>query len=170
MSNVVELFRTKRLAFRTHEARDEAPFVAMHTDDEVRRFAGGAAWSPAKARERFLTQYLGKPSELYGLWAAVLIESGKYIGMCGITQAEGDAHLAYYLARQYWRKGLATEAAQAFVALAKDRLALDELYADVETGHAASEHILRKLGFTWIGHTFIEASGRDISRYRLALH
>jgi RimJ/RimL family protein N-acetyltransferase len=50
---------------------------------------------------------------------------------------------------------------------AKERLLLNALYADVETGHVASERILEKLGFVQIGHTFIEASGRDISHYRL---
>jgi hypothetical protein len=29
---------TERLLFRTHEAKDEADFVDMHTDSEVRRY------------------------------------------------------------------------------------------------------------------------------------
>ncbi|MGB6985742.1 MAG: GNAT family N-acetyltransferase [Candidatus Aquilonibacter sp.] len=164
----MELLRTNRLLFRTHEARDEGPFVAMHTDDEVRRFVGGRGWPDEKARERFRTQYLGKPTQTYGLWATVLFDEDKYIGTCGIASAAGRAHLAYYIARPFWGQGFATEAAAAFIAFAKERLALEALYADVETGHAASERVLCKFGFARTGHTFIAASGRDISHYRLA--
>lgn len=165
----MELLRTARLAFRTHEARDEAPFVAMHTDDAVRRYVGGRGWSQEKARERFRTQFLGEPTTTYGLWATVLVEEDRYIGACGLANANGRAHLGYYIARSYWGQGLATEASAAFIAFAKERLALDAVYSDVETGHVASQRVLEKFGFRKIGHTLIEASGRDISHYRLAL-
>jgi [ribosomal protein S5]-alanine N-acetyltransferase len=165
----MELLRTKRLLFRTHEARDEEPFVAMHTDDEVRRFVGGRAWPHAKARERFRAHYLGQPTQTYGLWATVLIEEDCYIGACGISGPPGKRpHLGYYLARPYWGQGLATEAVRAFVTYAKERLLLKALYADVETGHLASERILRKFGFQLSDHSIIVASGRDISHYCLS--
>jgi hypothetical protein len=35
---------TERLLFRTHEAKDEADFVGMHTDAAVRRYVGGQPW------------------------------------------------------------------------------------------------------------------------------
>lgn len=165
----MELLRTKRLLFRTHEARDEAAFVAMHTDAEVRRYVGGYAWSEEKARERFHAGHFGRPTDTYGLWATVLIEEDQYIGECGLTKASSHPQLAYYIARPYWGRGLATEAAAAFVAVAKERLALEALYADVSTGHAASERVLCKFGFKRTGHTFYAQSGRDISHYRLAL-
>jgi [ribosomal protein S5]-alanine N-acetyltransferase len=165
----MELLRTKRLLFRTHEARDEELFVAMHTDDEVRRFVGGRGWPQAKARERFREHYRGEPTQCYGLWAMVLIDEDRYIGACGISgPPRKRPHLGYYLARPFWGQGLATEAARAFVTYAKERLMLEALYSDVETGHLASEHILRKLGFESIGHTVVAASGRDISHYLLS--
>ena len=51
---------TERLLFRTHEARDEADFVRMHTDREVRRYMGGlgmAGWPLEKALDRFRSQW-----------------------------------------------------------------------------------------------------------------
>jgi RimJ/RimL family protein N-acetyltransferase len=75
---------TERLLFRSHEAGDEAEFVKMHTDAEVRRYVGGQAWSEEKARSRFREQYLGKPTETYGLWATVFKEEEKYVGCCGL--------------------------------------------------------------------------------------
>jgi ribosomal-protein-alanine N-acetyltransferase len=161
---------TERLLFRTHEAEDEADFVAMHTDPEVRRYMGGQAWPLEKAQSRFRNQYLGRPTETYGLWAAILKEKGKYIGCCGLraVQAPKAAYLGYFIARPYWRQGFASEASKAFVDIAFARLRLARLLADVEDGNAASEHILRKFGFTYARREEIPKSGRVLLFYELA--
>jgi hypothetical protein len=99
---------TQRLLFRTHEAGDEADFVCMHMDAEVRRDVGGAAWPLEKARSRFREQYLDKPLETYGLWATVFKRDGKYIGCSGL-RAPGHgigASIGCHLARPYWGRGL----------------------------------------------------------------
>jgi len=161
---------TPRLFFRSHEAGDEADFVSMHTDAEVRRYVGGQAWPEEKARSRFREQYLGKPAETYGLWATIFKEEGKYIGCCGL-RAPGNgegASLGYYLARPYWGRGLASEASQAFIDLAFTRLELARVEADAEEGNAASEHILRKCGFAYVRRAVIPGRGRIINFYELA--
>ena len=79
---------TERLLFRTHDAGDEADFVGMQTDPEVRRYVGGQAWPLEKALHRFRNEYLGQPTETYGLWAAVLKEEARYIGCCGLRAAQ----------------------------------------------------------------------------------
>ena len=165
----VIFFETSRLLFRSHQAQDKEEFIQMHTDPEVRRYVGGQAWSLEKARYRFRRQYLGKPSRTYGLWATVLKEEQKYIGCCGLRAAhkEKAAHLAYYLARPYWGKGIASEACTAFVDLAFIRLRLSRLLADVDEGNAVSRHILEKFGFKLVGREEIAGSGRVILLYEL---
>jgi ribosomal-protein-alanine N-acetyltransferase len=165
----VIFFETTRLLFRSHQAQDKEEFIQMHTDPEVRRYVGGQAWSLEKARYRFSSQYLGKPSRTYGLWATVLKEEQKYIGCCGLRAAhrEKAAHLACYLARPYWGKGIASEACTAFIDLAFTRLRLSCLLADVDEGNAVSRHILEKFGFNAMGRGEIEASGRVILLYEL---
>lgn len=158
---------TERLIFRTHELRDENDFVQMHTDPEVRRYVGGQPWTIEKAAHRFRTQYLGKPAKTYGLWAAVLKEQEKYVGCCGLRFARQGARLGFYFARTYWRRGLASEAARAFVEVGFGRLRLRRILAEVEKGNVASEHILEKLGFQWVGREEISASKRVICRYEL---
>ena len=161
--------QTARLLFRSHEPRDETDFVNMHTDAEVRRYVGGQARPVEKAQTRFREQYLGKPADTYGLWAAVFKEDGKYIGCCGL-RAPGNgmgASLGYYLAQPYWGRGLATEASQAFIDVAFTRLGLEWVEADAEEGNVASEHILRKLGFTYVRREVIPGRGRIINFYEL---
>jgi len=162
---------TPRLLFRSHQAGDEEEFIRMHTDPEVRRYVGGQPWSVEKARDRFRNQYLGKPSRAYGLWATVLREEQKYIGCCGlraVSQAKTKtAHLAYYFARPYWGRGLASEGAKAFIDIAFKNLRLRQLLADVDEGNAVSRHILEKFGFELVGREEISASGRVILLYQL---
>lgn len=53
----------------------------------------------------------------FGLWAAVLKETGACIGDCGLTlqNIDGEAlpEIGYHIHRKYWRQGYATEAARA---------------------------------------------------------
>jgi [ribosomal protein S5]-alanine N-acetyltransferase len=161
---------TSRLRFRSHESGDEPDFVSMHTDAEVRRHVGGQAWTVEKARSRFREQYLGRPTQTYGLWATVLKEEGTYIGSCGLRASRNrpGASLGYYLSRPYWGRGLASEASLAFIDLAFTRLGLESVEADAEEGNTASEHILRKCGFKYVRREVIPGSGRIINFYELA--
>ncbi len=160
---------TERLLFRTHEAQDEADFIAMHTDPEVRRYMGGQAWSIEKAQARFRDEYLGRPTEIFGLWATILKEEAKYIGACGIRAGKvpTETNLGYILARPCWRRGFASEAARAFIEVAFTRMRSERLLADVEKGNDASEHILQKFGFKYVSREEIPGRGRIILFYEL---
>ncbi|MGA2020059.1 MAG: GNAT family N-acetyltransferase [Candidatus Sulfotelmatobacter sp.] len=113
-------------------------------------------------------EYLGRPTETYGLWATILKTEKKYIGCCGLRAAGSEAYLGYFLARPYWGRGLASEAAKAFIDVAFDGLRLPRLLADVEQGHEVSEHILRKFGFSFLSREEIAGSGRVILDYELS--
>jgi ribosomal-protein-alanine N-acetyltransferase len=160
---------TERLLFRTHEPQDEADFIAMHTDSEVRRYMGGQAWPLEKAQFRFRNEYLGRPTKIFGLWATILKEEAAYIGSCGIRAGknETETNLGYILARPYWRRGLASEAAKAFIEVAFTRLGSARLLADVEKGNDASEHILQKFGFKYVSQEEIPGRGRILLFYEL---
>ncbi len=147
ISPLVMIFlETERLLFRSHEPQDEPAFIAMHTDPEVRRYVGGQPWPLEKTQTRFRNEYLGKPDDTYGLWATILKEEGNYIGSCGLRAGDHptEAHLGFYLAQPYWRRGFASEAS-----------------------NAASEHILQKFGFKYSSQEVIPATGRILHFYEL---
>ena len=164
---------TQRLLFRAHEAGDEAAFVAMQTDPEVRRWVGGRVWTTGEAVERFRDSFLGRPAGPNDLCATVLKAEGSYIGYCGLRwrrgrggKPQGTGELAFYLARPYWGRGLATEAGAAFVDLAFGNLGLLRLRADFEAGNEASRRVLEKLGFVHSSQS--EAPPRVFDRYVLS--
>lgn len=166
----MSFLETERLLFRSHEASDEEDFIKMQTDAETRCYVGGRAWSRDEAIRRFRDQYLGKPLDTSNLCATELKTERRYIGFCGLrldnSQAK-SAHLGYYIARPFWGRGLATEASKAFIELAFSSLGLDELHAAVQRGHAASEHILNKFGFSLSDEEKLPG-GRVISNYCLS--
>ncbi len=144
-----------RLLFRQHIMTDKDAFCAMEMDPQVRRYVGGYPRLPEEAQRRFihaLTPVTGRLS----IWATVLKENGRYIGRCGVYphfKPDGgviacEGTLAFYIAREHWRQGFATEAGRAFIEFGFNELHLKRIVATVQAGNDASVHILEKLGFT----------------------
>jgi RimJ/RimL family protein N-acetyltransferase len=161
------ILETERLVFRSHEPDDEEPFVAMQMDPCVRRFVGGGPWTEERARARFQSEYLGRPTGHDGLWATVLKEGKAYIGHCGVCAREepSEVRLAYYIAQPNWNRGYATEASRGFVGLAFHELGFEKVVADVEVGNGASLAVLGRLGFAlWRSE---EVRGRVLHAYEL---
>ncbi len=149
------VLETDRLLFRDHQLDDLEPFCAMEADAEFRRFVGGQPRTRFAAEEKFRRVYLPAIQHRMGLWATILKQESRYIGYCGVYPHIGAAGLipeegvlAFYLARPYWRLGLATEGGLAFIAFAFWELKLSRLVASVEIGNDASMRVLTKLGFT----------------------
>jgi RimJ/RimL family protein N-acetyltransferase len=160
------VIESARLRFRPHEPSDEPAFVAMQTDAEARRYIG-RTWSAEEAVDRF-RKYLTPTEQQFKFQAAILKEDDSYTGFCGLfTYEDGATHLGYSFARRYWGRGLATEAAAAFVEAGFGQMNLQTIHATVERGHVVSERILRKLGFELVRDEPLPESARIISHYAL---
>ncbi len=59
--------------------------------------------------------------------------------------------IGWILHQDYWRKGLATEAAQALLAHAFHSLKLEEIYAFTSTLNTPSEVLMQRLGMEYVG-------------------
>ena len=147
------ILETERLLFRHHEPDDLEAFCAMEQDAEVRRYVGGAPRTREAAEGKFCGVLKSPPDQL-GMWATVLKANGCYIGRCGVySHIQGDivipdeGVLAFYLARQYWGQGLASEAAMAFVRFGFQELGLRRIVATVQAENRPSMRILEKLKF-----------------------
>lgn len=92
------------------------------------------------------------------MWATIYKPDGNYIGRCGVYRhlgpgasiIAGEGALAFYLARAYWGRGLATEAGRAFVNFGFKELKLSRIVTAVQVGNDASVRVLEKLGFTLV--------------------
>ena len=104
-----------------------------------------------------------------------LSNPGKVIGSIGVHYYN-PPEFGYMLARSYWSRGYATEAARAFVpiywALERKEVEVDNedqererLHAVTDLDNKASRNVLQKCGFTFGGEG--ESHGRKDARYYL---
>ena len=151
------VLESERLLFREHEPGDLEAYCAMEADPEVRRYVGGTPRARKEAERKFRDAHLKNASARLALRATIFKPEDRYIGYCGLYPnvgprgaVSGEAALAFYLARQYWGRGLATEAGRAFIGFGFTHLHLTRIVASVDVGNVVSVHIMEKLGFTLI--------------------
>ena len=143
---------TARLILRDHEPEDLEPYCAMEADPIYR---APQKVHPREELERSFRQTWMRRREL-GLLATVFKENGQYIGRTGLYPhrtedgviVSGEATLAFYIARPYWGRGLATEAGQAFVERGFTELGLKKIHAGVNAANGRSIRVIEKLGFS----------------------
>lgn len=81
------------------------------------------------------------------------------VGCIGLASHDGEVELGYWLAREHWGKGFASEAARAVISLART-LGHRRLVAGHFVDNPASGRVLRKTGF--------RPTGRMRQRFSLA--
>jgi [ribosomal protein S5]-alanine N-acetyltransferase len=165
------VLESQRLLFREHEPGDLDAYCAMEADPEVRRFVGGAPRTREEAKRKFRSTHLRHAKARLALWATIFKPDRQYIGYCGLYPNFGpqgpvarEATLAFYLSREYWGRGLATEAGRAFIEFGFGQLNLARIVATVEVGNAASLRVLEKLGFVLTG---TENGARSFHKFEL---
>jgi [ribosomal protein S5]-alanine N-acetyltransferase len=151
--HVVNIFETDRLLFRHHIAADLEPYCEMESDP-LYRFPQRV--HPRAELERSFRESALPPKPM-GLLATVFKPEGRYVGRCGLYPHRGDdgqiipgeAVLAFYLARPYWGRGLATEAGRAFVKHGFDTLGLSRIVAGANVNNLASNRAIQKSGLIY---------------------
>lgn len=77
---------------------------------------------------------------------------GELIGICGYSPAtNGAVEIGYWLGKDYWGKGFATEAARALIGYAFNKAGVKRITCGHFAENAASARVIRKLGFKEIG-------------------
>mgnify|MGYP001030107294 CR=1 FL=1 len=96
---------------------------------------------------RFITMATG-PSP--GLFLAIEVQ-GEAAGGIGIHPLgdvyHGTAEIGYWLAEQFWGKGIVTGAVRALVPVAFNRIGVVRIQAGIFSGNPASMRVLEKCGF-----------------------
>ena len=142
---------TARLLLRRWTDADLEPFAALNADPAVMEFLPmplSRAQSDAFV-ERIESTFA---REGYGLWAARVADSDRFIGYVGLSPATFEApftpavEVGWRLARSSWGHGYAPEAAQAAVADGFERLGLPEIVSFTAVANERSWRVMEKIG------------------------
>jgi len=151
------MIQTKRLILRQWDDADLQPFAEMCGDSEVMEFfpqllTEVESYSLAN-RMRSLIADRG-----WGFWAVEVPDQARFIGYVGlhIPRASMPFHpcveVGWRLAKEYWGRGYATEAARASLDYAFAHLDLKEVVSFTTTRNLRSQAVMKKIGMTFDRH------------------
>ncbi len=101
-------------------------------------------------------------------WPIFEIAANALIGCCGLRpRKEKEYELGVHLLPEFWGRGYASEAATAVMRYAFTRLDAETLFAGHHPKNIASQKLLNKLGFTYIGDEFYGPTGLYHPSYEL---
>jgi RimJ/RimL family protein N-acetyltransferase len=134
--------------------RDDAAAIARHADNPKiarnLRDAFPSPYTPADAEE-FLSRVLAKARPT----AFAIATQSEAIGGIGLVPGHDvermNAELGYWLAEDYWGRGIMTSLVTAFTARAFDEFSLNRIFATPYAYNAGSARVLQKAGFTLEG-------------------
>lgn len=158
------ILETARLTLRTFRADDLPGLSQLYADSDVRRYFPEGVLTEQETREE-LEWYLngGWPDHpRLGLWAAIDRQTDRFVGRCGLIPWTIDdrleIELAYLIAKDYWRQGLATEAAEAIVHYAFNELRFTRLIALIDEMNVASIRTAERVGFRFEREVVIDGT------------
>jgi RimJ/RimL family protein N-acetyltransferase len=140
--------RTERLLLRPGWIEDAPALHASIAEEAIVRNLATAPWPYRMADAE---AYLSAPRRAHDVSLLVFRRTEgapELIGTVGLgRRPDGPIELGYWIARRWWNRGYATEAARAVVEIARESLRLPSLRAGHFLDNPASGRVLEKLGF-----------------------
>lgn len=141
---------TERLILRPWIDTDLEPFAALNADKDVMEFFPKLMTREETESmvERVRARYA---EDRFCFWATEERKSGDFIGFVGLGRPSFDAHfipcveIGWRLARPYWGKGYAPEAAEAVLRDGFERCNLQEIVALTAVLNNKSRRVMEKL-------------------------
>ncbi len=96
----------------------------------------------------------------WGLWAVEEIAHGSFIGFVGLHTPKAEIpsapciEVGWRLAKEYWGKGYANEAASAVLYVAFDQIQCTEVFAFTALANHRSERLMQRLHMLDTGQNF----------------
>lgn len=144
--------RTPRLLLREWEERDRDLFHRINSDPAVMEFfpfRRDRAQADAKMDElQDAMEHDG-----FGFAAIEIVETGLCAGFAGLSRPndlpmfpQGTIEIGWRLAPEFWGKGYATEAAEAWLAFGFETLGLDEIVSFAVVSNRRSTAVMERVG------------------------
>jgi RimJ/RimL family protein N-acetyltransferase len=158
---------TGEVNLRAVEAADLELFFEWLRDPESRRMAAFGAENPDD-RAGFMARWTENVKNPENTMRTVE-RDGRAVGFISSFTApwSGKLEVSYWIAREFWGRGIATVALKEFLAIMTTR----PVHAQAATDNAGSLRVLEKCGFKVIGgaRSFTPVRGEEVEEFVLAL-
>ena len=120
---------------------------------------------PSRHREAFMAHWARIMADEKGIIRTVLF-NGQVAGNILSWEMEGEREVGYWFGREFWGKGIATQALAEYVNIVTTR----PLYAHVAQHNIGSRRVLEKCGFKVIGEdSYTNPAGVSVEEFMLKL-
>ncbi len=143
------ILQTSRIQFSRLSELDFDFLFEYHSDLELTKFLPLGKPYPKEKVKNYLTNRIKHwEKHNFGTYSLTLKETKEKIGYCGLEYV-GDTDyidIRFGVSRNYWGKGLATEAVQACIDNGFNKHHLDIIYGAAAPENIGSINILKKIG------------------------
>lgn len=147
---------TERLLLRRFRPEDaDEMYERIWTDADVMRFVQPDGWPHPRAES---VAFLGRINAFFdehgfGQWAVEHKRDGRLLGYCGLKFLEKtpEVELLYGIDKDYWKRGLVTEAACATLRYGFEEARLEYIVAVALPENAGSCRVMQKSGMNYEG-------------------
>jgi ribosomal-protein-alanine N-acetyltransferase len=148
---------TERLLIRPWvDPDDRAGFLGLTQDPEVMRYVHrGEPYAPDEVDEWFARQARWMREHDLCMGAMIEKATGKLVGLAGTQPlgTTGDLEIGWWLAREIWGRGYATEAGGAALHHVLETLGRPRAVAIIDPLNDPSKHVAERLGMHWVKRT-----------------
>lgn len=170
MKHLIEI-DTDRLHLRQWRGTDLEPFAKISANPEVMEFFPSTL-SRESSDSAVARWQLHIAEHGWGMWAAQLLSSGALIGFVGLQMTsermpfDQCVEVGWRLARPYWGRGLASEAAVAALRFGFEQLNLHQIVSVAPSINQRSRAVMERLGMQQTEGTFEHPSIPEGSHLR----
>ena len=161
---------TERLNLRKIKPEDAESIYLLLSDPEVIKHDTFELFTSVEQAENLISWFNDKFEENRSIfWGICLKDNPEIIGLCKceIEIPKVRADIGYDLRRDFWNKGIMTEALREVISFVFDDLYINRIEAAVSTENLASVKVLEKIGFVKEGvlrqRSYLNGSCHDMA-------
>jgi len=173
--NSLPVLETERLILRLLTSNDLENIYEYGSDDRVSEYVSWNTHRSLSDTRAFLDHIL----EQYGnkeaiFWGLELKENNKLVGTINFVSLNTKhkvGEIGYILSRQYWAKGIMTEAVKEVIKFGFNEMELIRIQAKCFVENIGSEQVMKKVGMTYEGTIrkgmFVKGKHHDLKMYSI---
>ncbi|MFD1356950.1 GNAT family N-acetyltransferase [Fictibacillus halophilus] len=151
MNNQFPIIETERLILRAVTKADAEDILLYLSDPDVVKHMGLEPFESIEDAHDEIAWYESIVKNGTGIrWGITLKEDGRVIGSCGFLNRVPKhfrSEAGFELSKEYWGKGIASEALEAVVRYGFQHLELERVEALIEPANLPSQRLVEKAGF-----------------------